>query len=72
MGEFICVVVGVGALVGGQSQVASEFPPSIRLTPATSDAKLVPLGAPKGTAFGFCTCFTVNNLASPFGERWHP
>ena len=45
------VVVGIGALVGGQSKIESEFPPSVRLTPATSDAKLVPLGAPRGTAF---------------------
>ena len=25
---------------------------------------------PKGTAFWFCICFAVSNLASPFGERW--
>ena len=29
------VVVGVGALVGTQSRFVSEFPPSVRLTPAT-------------------------------------
>ena len=29
------VVVGVGALVGTQSIFVSEFPPSVRLTPAT-------------------------------------
>ena len=51
------VVVGVGALVGTQSIFVSEFPPSVRRSPATSDAELVPLGAPRGTAFGFCTCF---------------
>ncbi len=33
-----------------QSWFESEFPPSVRLTPATSDTKLVPLGAPKGAA----------------------
>ena len=29
------VVVGIGALVVGQSRIESEFPPSVRLTPAT-------------------------------------
>ena len=28
-------VAGVGALVVGQSRIESEFPPSVRLTPAT-------------------------------------
>ena len=27
--------LGVGALVVGQSKIESEFPPSVRLTPAT-------------------------------------
>ena len=35
----------MGALVGGQSKIESEFPPS------TADAVPLP---PKGTAFGLC------------------
>ena len=57
------VVVGVGALVVGQSRFVSEFPPS------TADAVPLP---PRGTAFGFCTCFAVSNLASPFGWEVGP
>ena len=43
------VVVGVGALVGTQSRFVSEFPPSVRLTPAT-----FPQG---GRLFGFAHAF---------------
>ena len=45
---FVCVVV-VGALVVGQSKFESEFPPSVRLTPAT-----FPQG---GRLFGFAHAF---------------
>ena len=65
-------MVVVGALVVGQSSLVSEFPPSVRLTPATSDAELVPLGAPRKGGFWFCTGFAVSNLASPFGWEVGP
>ena len=57
------MVVGLGGEVGMQSIFVSEFPPS------TADAVPLP---PKGTAFGFCTCFAVSNLASPFGWEVGP
>ena len=57
------VVVGLGGEVGMQSIFVSEVPPS------TADAVPLP---PKGTAFGFCTCFAVSNLASPFGWEVGP
>ena len=56
-----CTVVGLGGEVGTQSIFVSEFPPSVRLTPATSDAELVPLGAPRGTAFSG-PCFAVAGI----------
>ena len=46
-------VAGVGALVAGQSRIEREFPlPSP--VGATSDVQPVPLGDPRGTAFGLC------------------
>ena len=46
-------VAGVGALVVGQSRIEREFPlPSP--VGATSDVQPVPLGDPRGTAFGLC------------------
>ena len=73
------VVVGVGALVGTQSIFVSEFPPSVRLTPATfpQGGRLLVfahafLDAPRKGGFWFCTCFAVSNLASPFGWEVGP
>ena len=62
--DFVCVgVVGVGALVVGQSKIESEFPPSVRLTPATF---------PQGGRLISGSCFAVSNLASPFGWEVGP
>ena len=47
------VVVGVGALVGTQSRFVSEFPPSVRLTPATF---------PQGGRLIFGSCFAVAGI----------
>ena len=52
--DFVCVgVVGVGALVVGQSKIESEFPPSVRLTPATF---------PQGGRLFWGSCFAVAGL----------
>ena len=77
-----CTVVGLGGEVGTQSIFVSEFPPSVRLTPATSDAELVPLGAPRGTAHLWlllcsrwdrwrgCRQSISESESPPLGGRW--
>ena len=72
------VVVGVGALVGTQSIFVSEFPPSVRLTPATfpQGGRLLVfahafLDAPRGTAFSG-PCFAVAGfLGIQRSHFWH-
>ena len=50
-------------MVVGQSKFESEFPPSVRLTPATF---------PQGGRLISGSCFAVSNLASPFGWEVGP
>ena len=62
-----------------QSWFESEFPPSVRLTPATfpQGGRLFVfahafLDASRKGGFWFCTGFAVSNLASPFGWEVGP
>ena len=54
------VVVGVGALVGGQSRIESEFPPSVRHSPASF---------PQGGRLFRGSCFAVAGIGGEVGGQ---